>query len=461
MTLTTPPQFRYITTQLVGSGSKAALAELPLTNVRFSSTLNGIGSLSADLQLSGIDPILFNVAAGTTPAKTAIFVDYNGVLVWGGVIWSREYDSQSQTYSIQAEEFGSYFDKRRIVSDITKKNTAPGTIAQNLITYAQSIANGNIGVVNAPVSSGGNIDQWYYAYELKSVYQAIVDLSKSSASFDFMFSPYYDGGGLIAVEFITAYQMGTKYDMTVQNGNTLEFPGNILRYRFPEDGKSVANSVFTIGAGASNAKLFGNAVDTNRFTVFPDVPISNITFSGSTMKVWCSHNFNVGMKVTVAFADHQSLNGTFTVLAVDPSWFTVTNNTTDTTYVTGGRAYASGDYGNWPLLEDVYNYTSVNNKRLLDTLALGIVAATSYPPVAMEVVLRPEVDPVLTAYNIGDEVRLIIKDDKFPFLYGDTSEIGGLDLIYRITAISVSVGDGQADEVTLTLQLPYATAVLQ
>jgi hypothetical protein len=99
--------------------------------------------------------------------------------------------------------------------------------------------------------------------------------------------------------------------------------------------------------------------------------------------------------------------------------------------------------GDWPLLEDTANYTDIGDLQLLKDLTLGQLNAISYPPTTIEVVIPPYVDPIFTSYNIGDQVRMDIKDDYFP------SGLNGE--ILRIMAISVSPGENGPSRVTLTL----------
>ena len=102
-----------------------------------------------------------------------------------------------------------------------------------------------------------------------------------------------------------------------------------------------------------------------------------------------------------------------------------------------------GTSGTWPLLEDTANYIDVADNQLLKDLTLGQLNAISYPPTTVEVVIPTYVDPIYPSYNIGQQVRLDIKDDYFPS--GLTGEV------LRIVAISVAPGENGPSRVTLTL----------
>ena len=94
--------YRYLLADLI---TNEIIAELPLTGVAFTQQLNQAGTFSGHLLLSGINSAAFNVDASTTPGRNGIYVDRDGVLVWGGVIWGRSYKSTEQILTLQAREF--------------------------------------------------------------------------------------------------------------------------------------------------------------------------------------------------------------------------------------------------------------------------------------------------------------------------------------------------------------------
>ena len=356
-------QYRYLFADLL---TNSILAELPLTSVTFSQQLNSVGTFSATLQLSGINAAALNVANATIPARTAIYVDRDGTLIWGGVLWSREYSSTSQTITLNAREFESYFERRRITTDTAFFGTDQLTAAQTIITNAQSAINGNIGVAVGSETSGVTIVRTFYGYEYKTVLSAIQELSKSSTGFDFNIYVYYDSNGNPAKLLRLGYpRYGRKYSATSQSVPVFELPGNMVEYTWPEDGSIATNYLYGIGAGANPGKLLTTAYD--------------------------------------------------------------------------GSKIASG----WPLLEDQANYSDVSDPTLLANLTAGQVAITSYPPTTIKITVPASLDPVLGSYEVGDDARIRILDDRF------TTQ---LDTIYRIVGFSVQAGENNQPElVTITV----------
>jgi hypothetical protein len=96
----------------------------------------------------------------------------------------------------------------------------------------------------------------------------------------------------------------------------------------------------------------------------------------------------------------------------------------------------------WALLEDSYQYSDVPDLPTLTKLSTARINASSYPPSTIKVVAPPYSDPYLGTYEVGDDVRLRITDNRFPT---------PLDAIYRLVALTVTPGENGPEQVTLTL----------
>ena len=262
--------YRYLFADLL---TNQILAELDVTSVNFSQALNSAGTLSASILLSGQDPAS-NATNATIPARCVVYVDRNGIIVWGGIIWNRSYNSVNQHITITAREFESYFERRRISDTVSYYNTDQLTVAQALLNTAQAQQYGNIGVKVGTELSGVLIARTYYNYEQKSVLSAIQDLSKTgnglagSTGFDFAIDCAYDGYGGISKTLNFGYpRIGTPYSATNPAAPVFLFPaGNMVEYEYPEDGSLVANRINATGAGSNEGKLIYNATDTSKLT---------------------------------------------------------------------------------------------------------------------------------------------------------------------------------------------------
>lgn len=258
-------QYRYLFADL---RTNDILAELPLTNVSFTQALNTPGSFQGTILGSDVRESGYDITGSTTPARTAIFVDRDGVLIWGGIIWLRTWDSDTQHFSFQAREFGSYFERRRITEDfmggdqaLVYDNEDQLFVAQDLMNIAQSQAGGDIGIEVPTNTSGILVNRVYYAYEFKDVWGAIKDLSNQQDGFDFNIDVAYDSNLAPAKYAKTEYpQRGVTFDATSPSALVFEFPGNIVAYEWPDDGSVVANEMYGIGPQSNEAKITATAL---------------------------------------------------------------------------------------------------------------------------------------------------------------------------------------------------------
>lgn len=279
--------YRYLVTDVL---TNTIIAELPLTNVTYGQNLNEAGSLSGNLLLSDsrINTFLGTGSSNpvdvcTTPGQTAIYVDRDGVLVWGGIIWSRSYDSRSQMLEIGAKEFESYFGRRRITSDqVFDEGTDQFTIVHVLVDAIQSAAHGDIGIDTSTIGTCGQgiADVLpILEYEHRNLLDTIIDLSRQGPpyGFDFHIDVAYDGTGSPTRTLRLFYpHKSSPYAANTASYPTLEFPGSIVSYQFPEDGSSMANVVYAFGPGTNEGQYIHTAYGTNiGFPLLEDV----ITYS--------------------------------------------------------------------------------------------------------------------------------------------------------------------------------------
>lgn len=308
----TTTQYRYLFCDLV---TNDVLAELPLTGVSFTQVLNSPGTLNAHLLISDVRENKYDIQGSTIPARTAIYVDRNGVLVWGGILWLRTYNSETQTLSFSAREFDSYLERRRISSTTNFTNVDQLTIAETLVNQAQAITGGNIGLIVPTNTSGVLVSRTYYNYELKNLYEGLKDIATQSDGFDFAVDVAYDSGGNPTKTLTLSYPYrGVTYNPASSTALVFELPGNMVMYEYPEDGAILANTMWGIGPGSNEGKLIANAsipsqIDAG-WALLEDTTTYNDTFDATllanltTAEVYAKQNPVTAIKIVVpAYAD--------------------------------------------------------------------------------------------------------------------------------------------------------------
>jgi hypothetical protein len=104
------PVYRYFTVDLM---SNKILMEIPFQKVSYERALKAAGSFSGEIAVIEQTKNL-ELYETTTPGNTALFVIRDGICVWGGIIWARDYSVKSKLLDVSASEFTSYFHHRLI-----------------------------------------------------------------------------------------------------------------------------------------------------------------------------------------------------------------------------------------------------------------------------------------------------------------------------------------------------------
>jgi hypothetical protein len=279
-------QYRYLFADLI---TNDILAELPLTGVSFTQVLNSPGSMSGHILLSDLRELAYDITGSTIPARTALYIDRDGVLVWGGIVWARTYNNASQQLEFNAREFISYFERRRISINQAFNNIDQLTVAQTLVNTAQSAVGGNIGIQVGANTSGVLVSRVYYGYELKDLYSGIKDLATADNGFDVNIDVEYDSNNEPIKILRTDYPYrGTSYDSTSPTALVFELPGNIVDYEYPEDGSVAANIIYGIGPGSNEGKLIVSASIpaqiTNGWPLLEDTTTYNDTYDQNLLQ---------------------------------------------------------------------------------------------------------------------------------------------------------------------------------
>jgi len=400
--MTYTPDYRYVTTQLYKSGSTAnpVIVELPFTRVNFTTQLSTVGTFTGELLLSGIDPNTMNIDAGTTPGKTALYVFKGNNPVWSGVIWNREWDSATQMLKITAQEMISYYQHRRISGFTTSSYynaNAGGTGIGGLVyTNLDPITILNDIFNGATAKANGNI-----GVSLSPSNPSTSGGSVTRTYFDFELKSVYQAWKDLATN-------STFFDFITTPYISAGAIGTYLQLGSPTIGTAYSATTTT----STNLQFPGNIISYN--FVEDGSRVANYLYG-----VGYGANQN---RLIAKYYDNTKI---------------VTSGTT------------------WPILEDNIGFVDVVNQTLLNGITSGKLAAISYPPTTIQVVIPSYIDPVYGSYNLGDQVKLMITDDRFP----TATSSAGLSGIYRIIGIDVEPGETGPDRITLTLNLPLATTL--
>jgi len=258
------------------------VGEFPVLSLGWTEGLNQPGNASAVLLLE--DTATFEVAdaEGSTtvdtlvspqlvtmetvvPGATGVYVERDGVILFGGVLWAAQLDVGASTLTVSIEGFMSYFRRLVISNTLTYSNVDQGTIAKSILDYAQGKPGAaSMLVVPAPGVSKPR-DRTYLAYDRKNVAEAVEELASVSEGFDFFVTHTWDtdNESITSVFSMDANLLGRLTSIVFELGV------NVTLLNLSVDGTAVANFVEAIGSAEDTRALIGTAFDAPSLNTFP------------------------------------------------------------------------------------------------------------------------------------------------------------------------------------------------
>ncbi|MDH6583599.1 hypothetical protein M2161_002705 [Streptomyces sp. SAI-133] len=264
-----PTRYTYYTADLA---TGVITDELPLYDVTFSTELNEAGELRARLPLGDPRITVHRPRELTEPGRAALYVERDGVLVWGGVVWTVKYSSADQHLEIGAAGFLSYFDHRRVLPaafdpagtgglasvNITFTDRDQSDIARALVAIAQEHTRGDIGIrPESTAPSGITRTLVYPGSDLKSTGEALRELASLEDGPDFVIDMAYGGDG----RPVRRLRVGTPQLGRQGTPHVWEYGANLIGYTWPADGASTASRVFALGEQGESGQLVAVAED--------------------------------------------------------------------------------------------------------------------------------------------------------------------------------------------------------
>lgn len=260
------PSYTFLSTDLV---SGAVLGELPLTAVQLDCQLNSAGNLTAGANLD--DPRIKNsiFLGATIPGRTALWAYRGSKIVWGGILWTRQWQSVGKTFAITGQTFESYGTRRYPRSWLgtavkTYKNVGQCATINDLWIAAQGVKYGNIGVIPQDASAFPSNDTqrttvvngYDLSQSLDDIIQTLLQLDSGP---DYTIAWGTDSNGLPTKQLVVQNVIGNP----IATSNLfVDYPGPMRDYQYIEDASSGANQWWATGSGSGASAIVGEATDT-------------------------------------------------------------------------------------------------------------------------------------------------------------------------------------------------------
>lgn len=226
------------------------ITELPFAELEYNNAINTAGELGVSIRLDGLDEsVVQSITSATVPARSCVYVERGGVLVWGGPIWGRRYSNTDRVLRLDGAEFLSYFDKCFLTDTLAFPASCDySQVARALVQYAQDKAtNADLDIVAAaPLfkTNGKTTNQgptYYYGDEGTSVLKHLQDLAGLDNGPDLRVHVRYDGTSIVR-----ELHVGNDFNSN-RAGTTFAVSSNVLQVGVDADGLDVTEDGWAVG----------------------------------------------------------------------------------------------------------------------------------------------------------------------------------------------------------------------
>ena len=253
--------YRYYTADLL---TGTVISEMPFYGVFCSKKINEAGSFTGSFKLNSGMHDDQSLLDGSIPGRTCIYVERDGSLVWGGILWARTYASESKAIQVAGQTFESYFDHVCIDANFIQQDVEQTTILTNLVNLLQGQSGNNIGLLLGSMPTTGVvrtvlIPGYEYHFAQDVISQLIGVDNGLEMTIDIAATGTIDHPSrTIRVGYP---KLGSA---VTTSGLYYDYPGNITNFWWSESGSRGAVKAVALGHGDGFNKVRAQAVDGNK-----------------------------------------------------------------------------------------------------------------------------------------------------------------------------------------------------
>jgi hypothetical protein len=215
------PSYRYYTADLLTGN---VLGELDLFGVYATKMLSRAGQFTGSMKLTGntFDDALR--LSCSIPGRTALYLERDDDLVWGGILWNRMWSTQGKSLQLNGQTFESYFDRVVLEQHFIQQGVAQEQIFNNLVNQLQAQENCDIGL-------------------------DIVSLPTTNRNRTVLIPDYEYHFATDALQQVVGVDEGLEYTIDPTDSATVDHPVKLVRVGYPELGAANPDLVFDFPGG--------------------------------------------------------------------------------------------------------------------------------------------------------------------------------------------------------------------
>lgn len=251
------PKYRYYTADLLTGN---VLGDVELYGVHVSKKISEGGNFNGSFALNSGKPALNDMYLSCTqPGRTALYMERNDSLIWGGILWSRTYSAQGQNMQLYAQTFDSYFEHVVFQEHFIQQRVNQEVIFKAMVDQLQAQSACNIGLeVQTPLPTTNTprtilVPNYEYHFARETLDALLTEDQGLEMIIDVLPTATPDHPKkLIRLGFpLGSDNPALSYD----------YPGTIYNYWMPESGANGGVKFATLGFGSGNKIARATYVD--------------------------------------------------------------------------------------------------------------------------------------------------------------------------------------------------------
>jgi hypothetical protein len=229
--------------------SNRVIEEIPCHGVTMSEGLDG-GEFRGSFNLDMTHKDNADLVAASIPGKCYVVAERNGVPIWGGMDWSRTYQSQAKSVQLYAKTMDQVLAKRVITTDLTYTAMDRRNIFRELLLEMQSDPNAGNLIIPDAFGTLAPVDMSFAGSELKTYKEAADQVSTVLDGFEWRVNVTRQDGVYYWAVIVGSPRLGQPLtDASV----VFEYPGNVLNYWQNDTIGGAGTNIFGMGAGEGDS----------------------------------------------------------------------------------------------------------------------------------------------------------------------------------------------------------------
>lgn len=237
----------------------AIVADIPLYGVSMAKAMAS-GELRGSFQFDQTGRDNATLDAATVPGRCFVVCERESFPIWGGIVWTRTYQSQAKVNQLYCRGFEHYPARRLIRADRSWTATEKRNIFLDLWQDMQADANSIRINLPSDFSDAVLTDFEVKASEFKTYRDAMDELANTDDGFDWTVDV-----NRIDNAYIFTLRVGTPFigNTNPANAITFDYPGSITNYWLNESMSGSGTHIYGIGAGEGSTMLSVEAIHTD------------------------------------------------------------------------------------------------------------------------------------------------------------------------------------------------------